>query len=438
MLCVSGSAALAQTLERGSLVLGSGAYGALSREQEPGARDTRLTFESADAMRGMDVFNQSHDKCGTIRDLVIDRGSGRVMNVVVDTRANMDLGNRKVAIPYRALRWDHERKHLMIDTSQSDRANWPEFVREHWSMTASHRGNLAFTMSSDYYERSPADRFETKVEPTRLLGKVKDVERRTTDERAEVIVVRIVTEDGKEETVTVGPSWYLAANSIAFFRDAPVELYVTRRDKTGQGHIVARTIGVGTSKTTLYDEDGWPVWQGVWPPAGAGEPDSAPQRTDRDRTPAGAEAKRVRVWVSPLVLASDIDGKSLHCRADMCGSVDDLIVECTSGRVAFVSIDPDVNFLGIADTKRLVPWGVVTVASDLKLWIDANKAMVVGAPGFPKSLETFASDGSYKQVYGSFGTPVVDFTNRSAASDGSPRRSATRSGAPDGTDRPAK
>lgn len=433
ILCVAGTAARAQTSERGDRPAHAGSPARPARGEDSPAHDTRLVFASAESMRGMDVFNQNHEKCGTIRDLVIDRGSGRVRHLVVDTRANMELGGRKVAIPYRAFTWNHERKHLMVDAPHGDRARWPEFNKDRWSMNRGQPSNLAYTLSSEYYRRAPADRFETKVEPTRLLGRVKDIERRTTDETPEKVIVTVVTEDGKEERVSVAPSWYLAGNNISFFREAPVELYVTRRDEGGHSYLVARSIDVEGSKSALYDAEGWPAWQ-VASPASATEPDATPKPTDRDGTPVRSEALRGHAWVSPLVLASELDGKALHCRADLCGSVDDLVVECVSGRVAFVSIDPDQNFLGIADTKRLVPWGVVSVAGDSRLWIDANKAMVVGAPELPKNLETFGSDGSYKGVYGTFGVPVVDFTSRGAADEKSRKDSSNRSDANRGRD----
>lgn len=429
IVCVAGAAARAQTQEGGARPAHAGTAVQPVRGEGSRAHDTRLVFASGESMRGMDVFNQAHEKCGTIKDLVIDRGSGRVRHLVVDTRANMELGGRKVAVPYRAFTWDHERKHLMVDAARGDRAKWPEFNKDQWSIERGQPGNLAYTLSSEYYRRAPADRFETRVEATRLLGRVKDIERRTTDETPEKVIVTVVTEDGKEERVTVAPSWYLAGNDISFFRDAPVELYVTRRDEAGHSHLVARSIGVGGNKAALYDAEGWPAWQ-VASPASGTDPDTKAKPADRDGTATPSEAARGHGWVSPLVLCSELDGKALHCRADLCGSVDDLIVECTSGRVAFVSIDPDQNFLGIADTKRLVPWGVVSVARDSRLWIDANKAMVVAAPEFPKSLETFGSDGSYKRVYGTFGSPVVDFTSRGAAGEKSRSDSSNRTEPP--------
>ena len=45
------------------------------------------------------------------------------------------------------------------------------------------------------------------------------------------------------------------------------------------------------------------------------------------------------------VLATDVRGADIRCASDECGSIDDLIVDMRSGRVVFVSIDPDENFL---------------------------------------------------------------------------------------------
>jgi len=114
---------------------------------------------------------------------------------------------------------------------------------------------------------------------------------------------------------------------------------------------------------------------------------------------------------SPLVLASELDGKTLNCRAETCGEVEDVIIECMTGRVAFVSIDPDSNFLGMGDTLRLVPWGVVTPGADNKLWIDGSRAMIEASPEVPKDLAMLTSNGMYRNVYKSFDYPVADFNS---------------------------
>jgi len=374
----------------------------------------RLVFMTSAKMIGANVYNQASEDIGEIKDLVIERGSGRVTHSVVSTNSKMNLGSKSLVIPYHALVWDEAKKQLVLPAAgMGDSAGWQEFSKERWS-SKSQDNSLSNTLSSDYYRRSDSDRFETRDEPTRLRGKVKSIDRSTAPGAAEELVVTVITDGNREEQVVVGPSWYLAGNSITFFRDAPVDLYVSQRNVGGQNRTVARSLANGENKTPLYDNDGWPMWgNGTTRPSTGASPSNMPNKdmdSKRTTTDSGMRSRSGQMF-SPLVLASELDGKTLNCRAETCGEVEDVIIECMTGRVAFVSIDPDSNFLGMGDTLRLVPWGVVTPGADNKLWIDGSRAMIEASPEVPKDLAMLTSNGMYRNVYKSFDYPVADFNS---------------------------
>lgn len=384
----------------------------------------RLVFMTSDKMIGTNVYNQAAESIGEIEDLVIERGSGRVTHCIVSSNSKMNLGSKTVTIPYQSFTWDEAKKQLVLPAAgMSDSASWPEFSKDRWT-SKSKDDSLAHSLSSDFYRRSDTDRFDANDEQTRLRGKVKSIDRNTAPGAAEELIVTIVTDGNREERVVVGPSWYLAGNSITFFRDAPVDLYVSQRNTGGQNRMVARSVVDGENKTSLYDAEGWPMWgndtsrstTSGTPGSSRGlnsgsNPGSMPSKdTDpkRTTTDSGMNSRSAQM-VSPLVLASELDGKTINCRAETCGKVENLVIECMTGRVAFVTIDPDDNFLGMGDTFRLVPWGVVSPGADRKLWIDGNKAMIVASPELPRDLAMLSNNNMYRNVYKSFDYPAADF-----------------------------
>lgn len=115
------------------------------------------------------------------------------------------------------------------------------------------------------------------------------------------------------------------------------------------------------------------------------------------------------------ILLSTIVGHNLDCVNDSCGEVEDTIVEAVTGRVVFLVIDPDENFLGIADTLRLAPYNIArwdNDASDME--IATTKERLLAAPEFTDDLTPFAVRGRITDVYKVYGEQAPDM-NRSAA-----------------------
>jgi len=381
-------------------------------------------FMSADKMRSTEIFNANHEAAGTIKDAVIDRGSGRITHLVVATNAKMNMNSRTLLIPYAAFSWDEARKHLMFSAPLNNASDpsmnassWTEWNKDNWTATNQRdRNNLASSLPSNYFRRNDTDRLSTSGEPRKLKGNVEQITRQDSGDGQESTVITVVT-DGREEQIVVGPSWYLAGNSVTLFRGSPVDLYVVQQDVAGEKRLVARSMGSGNDRVDMYDREGWPTWYGgdasgvVDPRPTDPNRNMDPNRATNPTTPdRGMNTSRAYNF-SPLVLATELDGRKLNCRNDVCGTVDDLIIECKSGRIAFVSIDPDTNFLGIGDTKRLIPWGVVTAGADSRMWLDIDRAMVTSAPEIPKDWEIFSRDGTYKRVYSSADVAEMDFNS---------------------------
>lgn len=103
-------------------------------------------------------------------------------------------------------------------------------------------------------------------------------------------------------------------------------------------------------------------------------------------------------------LASALRGAEIRCAADECGKVDDLIVEVRTGRVVFLSIDPNQNFLGIGDTKRLAPWPAARWnADDEVVTLRATREQITSAPETPRDLKTIANTERVAAIYRGYG-----------------------------------
>ncbi|MDX2114838.1 MAG: PRC-barrel domain-containing protein [Planctomycetota bacterium] len=109
------------------------------------------------------------------------------------------------------------------------------------------------------------------------------------------------------------------------------------------------------------------------------------------------------------MLLSELIGSRARVLNEDGGAINDVIVETTSGRIAFICFDPNSNFLGIADTVRLVPWSVAYVGYDGSVRIDATKEMIESAMEAPTDLTGWNTGTGYTNAYRSFKVDAPEF-----------------------------
>jgi hypothetical protein len=139
------------------------------------------------------------------------------------------------------------------------------------------------------------------------------------------------------------------------------------------------------------------------------DPQRDPQRDTRRTTDTTQASQSAR---APYYLLSELHGAKVQARGQDCGNVDDIILDQPSGFVAFFAIDPDENFLGIADTTRLVPATVASFGNDAVLRIDASKEMVLQSKEMPDELTTLEQGNAYQQVYRAYDVEAPKFKAR--------------------------
>jgi sporulation protein YlmC with PRC-barrel domain len=343
-----------------------------------------LVFELGSKMDGTKVENAEKENLGTVNDLVIDRGSGRVNYLVVKSGATLGMGGKTVLVPYRSVGWNGADHKVLLSATKDEIKTWPEFDKKAWEKGTSENGVIR-TAASDYYDTAnspwPAEAKSDKT--STISGKIKSFTRRSIGGREELVMV-VSPNTGGDQEIVMGPSWYTAGNNtIAFYRDTPVEVSVFRTTRDGRDVEVARTATLDGKTYTYYDTEGRPMWSTH---TGNVEP------------------------ASPFFLFTDIKGKAVYCRGEKCGKVKDAVVECSTGRVAFLSVDPDKEFLGIGDQNRLVPFSLVSAAMNDKVYIDADKNMITSAPTTPKDLGSLAVNDDYKRTFDAYSVQPPMFT----------------------------
>lgn len=92
------------------------------------------------------------------------------------------------------------------------------------------------------------------------------------------------------------------------------------------------------------------------------------------------------------------------------------IIECSSGQVAFLAIDPNENVLGLGDDLHLVPWSVSRVYADT-VALDASREMIVNSAAMPDDIAELESRSNWSNAYRVFDVDTPKFTNVTAKSD---------------------
>jgi sporulation protein YlmC with PRC-barrel domain len=99
--------------------------------------------------------------------------------------------------------------------------------------------------------------------------------------------------------------------------------------------------------------------------------------------------------------AEDVRGrKVLDRRGDEVGEVDDLLIDDRQHRVRFLRVASG-GFLGLGETKTLVPVDAVTALDGQAVHIDRTREHVAGAPAYDPDL-TYDQD-YYGGLYGYYG-----------------------------------
>jgi len=390
------------------LVLAAGAAAPALGQKQSTDRPTKqsvtagsaVDFRSSHWLREQKVVNDNGEEIANISDLILDRGSGRIEYMVIKTGTTLGLGGRAVAIPFGAFRWDAGKDRFVLASTVEQLKQFPEYSAESWkAMMAAKKDDkstLRQRLAAD--AASPSDPYAGNLDTAkqaRIEGEITDVERVRTSMFGEQVVITVRTADGPARKIALGPSWFVNSASAAPMRGDKVVVETLALPRDPDQLLAGTNLRAGDRELRLRETDGTAAW--------------ALEAVESD-------GKTYSTPYSRYLLLSNLPGKKIDARGNECGKIDDIILDRNSGEIGFLSIDPNQNFLGIADTKLLVPWSVATVTLDDVVRIDASKEMVLASPETPDELSTLNTGSTVETAYEAYKVPAPRFTAREPAS----------------------
>lgn len=351
-------------------------------------------LRSCDWLSDRPVVNENAEDVANTSDFILDRGSGRIQFAILKTGAILGMGGKSVVLPYSALRWDVANQRYMLTTTREQLKTLPEFSPETWTAVMEPGANNAEPgdLSKRLTEHGAAaqDPYVDSLnaaKPVRIQGEILSVERVNADRGGEQVEIVVKTKEGQRR-VALGPAWYVNGSASAPMRGDTVTIDALTVARGQQDMVVATNFGRDSNQMRLRESDGSPAW-GLRSLKSDGKEYSSPR------------------W--RYILLSDVKGAKIQCRAEECGKVADIILDRRSGQAAFVSIDPNENFLGIADTKRLAPWSIATISLGGEVRLDATKQMILASPQIPDEFNALNSGEASDMVYRAYQTKAPSF-----------------------------
>lgn len=353
-----------------------------------------VDFQSSHWLSNRTVVNNNGEEIANVSDLILDRGSGRIQYIVIKTGTTFGMGGRAVAIPYGSFRWESGGKDRFVLASTPEQLKqFPEYTPESWTaMKESPKDDksaLRQRLTAD--AASPSDPYAGNLDTAkkaRVEGEITKVDRVRTSTFGEQVQITVAGADGSSKKIALGPSWYVNGATAAPMRGDKVVVDTLVLPRDPDQLLAATHLQDGNRELLLRNTDGSPAWALKTVESG-GRSYSTPY--------------------SRFLLMSSLPGMKIDCRGNECGKVYDIIVDRSSGEIGFLSIDPNQNFLGIGDTKRLIPWSVATVMLDGTVRIDASKEMVLASPETPGDLSALNGGTHAERVYKAFNVPAPRF-----------------------------
>lgn len=106
---------------------------------------------SASTLASDDVYNLRGDKLGSVKEIMLDIGSGKVAYVVMSFGGFLSLGEKLFAVPWSALRVNTEDKCFVFDVDEERLKNAPGFDKDHWPNMA----DISWAKSIHSYYTTP-------------------------------------------------------------------------------------------------------------------------------------------------------------------------------------------------------------------------------------------------------------------------------------------
>ena len=105
--------------------------------------NTPVKYLSSSTITANKVFNNSEEKLGEVKDLMVNLQDGRIEYVVIEFGGFLGMGEKYFAVPFKALTLDTNRHAFILNQKREVLENAPGFDKDHWPDTNSHEMETA-------------------------------------------------------------------------------------------------------------------------------------------------------------------------------------------------------------------------------------------------------------------------------------------------------
>ena len=376
-LPLAGAAAVAIALSAGSsIALAVDPDKTASSHEQSHDSAQWLTFVASDTVMGAEVMGSDRTtQIGTVNDLVIDRGTGRIVFAIIGHGGLLNVGQDLFATEFNRLSYSKSQEQFAVNMTKEQVDRQIEFLPENWKDLghSNWMENFKEFITEEITERY-GDSNQDKMNTKEVQGTVTKVSREEFGEHEDVVLT-VKDSQGKSHKVILGPSWFIMGSDNSPSVNDRVELVTTKH----HGKMIATQANIAGHELKLRDGHGNYQW-----------------KVESQETPR-------------FVLLSDLIGKDIEIGGTTGGEIQNAVIETTSGRVPFFGFDPNDNLFGLADEISMVPWAAIQISPDLTVWSDSDDSEFSEAMAFPDDLSTLRTKMSVRDAYAPFGMQTPSF-----------------------------
>jgi hypothetical protein len=120
------------------------------------AASGRQLVVSAIALIGNRVVNDQDEDLGHVKELMINVATGQVAYAVLSFGGVLGMGDKLFAVPWSALRLNHQNKAFLLEVSKERLEEAPGFDKDHWPDMA----DPTWGETIDHYYRASVQRYD--------------------------------------------------------------------------------------------------------------------------------------------------------------------------------------------------------------------------------------------------------------------------------------
>jgi sporulation protein YlmC with PRC-barrel domain len=215
---------------------------------------------STETLLGSDVKNPPAQDVGTLKQLMVDPHTGRVMYAVVAMGGFLGMGEKTVIVPWNALEVARDGKSLVLNVSPQMLQQAPTYEKGKEPMYAPPSEPRGGGWGAD----TPYGRLYDPAKEEVISGHIVSIETRAPmPGMAPGMQMLVQTDDGQSTRVQVGPAWYLERQDLNMQENTHVQVTGAQAEIDGQPVLMAREVQFDGKVVTLRDAQGMPMWSSL-------------------------------------------------------------------------------------------------------------------------------------------------------------------------------